>query len=129
MIKLLKHAKSAMTGVNENEKSEEESEEVPSETKSEIETRHKNSEMCEVADPELWMYFNHRDDSPDFPEEPVSESELALHNTMRETNEILVARERRLESEWNEAEARNYLGTMNEIEGLLAETRGLRYNL
>jgi hypothetical protein len=118
-----------MTGVNENEKSEEESEEVPSKTKSEIETRHKNSEMCEVADPELWMYFNHRDDSPDFPEEPVSESELALHNTMRETNEILVARERRLESECNEAEARNSLGTMNEIEGLLAETRGLRYNL
>ena len=64
-----------MTGVHENKESEEESEEVPSETKSEIEAKYKSSETCEVSDPELWMHFNHGEDSPDSPETRISESE------------------------------------------------------
>jgi hypothetical protein len=47
---------------------------------------------------------------------------------MVETNRVLTARERRLLSEWNEAEARNDLVAMEEIENLLVEVRGLRYN-
>ena len=56
-------------------------------------------------------------------------SEIALQNTMMETNALLTAREHRLEAEWDEAEARHDLNSIQEIEGLIAETRGLRYNL
>jgi hypothetical protein len=48
---------------------------------------------------------------------------------MMETNNVLTARERRLQSEWNEAEARNDPIAMEEIENLLSEVRGLRYNV
>ena len=65
VLKLLKCAKSTMTGVHENKESEEESEEVPSETKSEIKARYKSSKMCKISDPELWMHFNYGEDSPD----------------------------------------------------------------
>ena len=88
-----------MTGVPGHEESEQESEEVPCEAESEIETRDMNSEMCEVSDPELWMHFHHGDDSPDTLEAKMSETELALRNTMRERNEFLTAREPRLEAE------------------------------
>ena len=75
------------------------------------------------------MHFNHGEDSPDSPETRISESEIALQNTMMETNALLTAREHRLEAEWDEAEARHDLNSIQEIEGLIAETRGLRYNL
>lgn len=118
-----------MTGVPGHEESEQESEEVPCEAESEIETRDMNSEMCEVSDPELWMHFHHGDDSPDTLEAKMSETELALRNTMRERNEFLTAREHRLEAEQDEAKARHDLDAMNETEGLIAESRGLRYSL
>ena len=55
---------------------------------------------------------------------------MKLHciSAIVETNGVLTARERRLLSEWNEAEARDDVVAMGEIENLLAEVRGLRYN-
>ena len=61
------------------------------------------------------------------PEHPL-DNEAALHSAMVETKGVLTARERRLLSEWNEAEAQNDLVAMEEIENLLVEVRGLRYN-
>eukprot|EP00435_Cladocopium_sp_Y103_P019564 s4601_g4.t1 len=61
LLKILKRAKVSMAGGHGEEENDEESSDVKSETQSEIETRHKNSEMCEVSGPELWMYFSHGD--------------------------------------------------------------------
>ena len=128
VLKLLKRVKSAMTGIQEAEESELLAEE--SETESEIEARYKSSEMCEVSDPELWMHYHHGEASPSPDPSQVDplDNETALHSAMVETNGVLTARERRLLSEWNEAEARNDLVAMEEIENLLVEVRGLRYN-
>ena len=135
VLKFLKRVKSAVTGIQEAEESEaheeSEEEEIPEESPSEIEARYKNSEMCEVSDPELWMHYNHGEDSPSSgpsQDDPL-DNEDALHRAMVETNGVLTARERRLLSEWNEAEARNDVIAMEEIEGLLVEVRGLRYNV
>ena len=135
VLKLLNRVKSAITGIQEaegNELHEEsEEEEIPEESPSEIEARYKNSEMCEVSDPELCMHYNHGENSPSSgpsQDDPL-DNEAALHRAMVETNGVLTARERRLLSEWNEAEARNDVIAMEEIEGLLVEVRGLRYNV
>ena len=87
--------------------------------------------MCEVSDPEIWMHYNHGEDSSSSgpSQDNPLDNEDALHRAMVETNGVLTARERRLLSEWNEAEARNDVIAMEEIEGLLVEVRGLRYNV
>ena len=116
----------------ENELHEEsEEEEIPEESPSEIEARYKNSEMCEASDPELWMHYNHGGNSPSSgpSEDDPLDNEAALHRAMVETTGVFTARERRLLSEWNEAEARNNVIAMEEIEGLLVEVCGLRYNV
>ena len=84
-----------------------------------------------MNDPDLWMHYNHGETSPtpdSFEADPL-DNEDALHRAMVETNGVLTARDRRLLSEWNEAEARNDVIAMEEIEGLLVEVRGLRYNV
>ena len=135
VLKLLKRVKSAITGIVETEESEalaeSDEEEVPEETESEVEARYKNSELCEVSDPDLWMHYNHGEASPtpDSSEADPLDNEDALHRAMVETNGVLTARERRLLSEWNEAEARNDVIAMEEIEGILVEVRGSRYNV
>ena len=90
-----------------------------------------NSEMCEVSDPELWMEYHlgHDDESPDTAEEERTEAERSLLAQMRSTNELLTAREQRLEAEWDEAEMANDLESMDRIGNQIRETRGLRYNL
>jgi hypothetical protein len=134
VLKLLKRVKATMTGIQEAEESaflaEESEEEILEETESEIKARYKSSEMCEVSDSELWMHYNHGEasPSPDPSEEDPHDNEAALHSAMVETNGVLTARERRLLSEWNEAEARDDVVAMGEIENLLVEVRGLRYN-
>ena len=78
------------------------------------------------------MQFHHSDgnhDLPYTPEEKRSPCERALMQTMRETNGLLTAREHRLETEWDEAEAHHDSDAMQQLEGLIAEIRGLRYNL
>ena len=124
-----------MTGTQETEEKEflgeETEEEIPEATESEVEGRYKSSEVCEVSDPEFWTRYNHGEasPSPDPSEDGPHEAETALHSAMMETNNALTARERRLQSEWNEAEARNDPIAMEEIENLLSEVRGLRYNV
>jgi len=133
VLKPVKRVKSAIAGIQETEESElheeSEEEEIPEESPSEIEARYKNSEMCEVSDPELCMHYNHGENSPSSgpsQDDPL-DNEAALHRAMVETNGVLTARERRLPSEWNEAEARNDVIAMEEIEGLLVEVRDLRH--
>jgi hypothetical protein len=123
-----------MTGIQEAEESaflaEESEEEILEETESEIKARYKSSEMCEVSDSVLWMHYHHGEASPSPDPSQVDplDNETALHSAMVETNGVLTARERRLLSEWNEAEARDDVVAMGEIENLLVEVRGLRYN-
>ena len=89
--------------------------------------------MCEVSDPELWMQMHHGDDgggdTPQTPEGDRSELEQQMMQQMRETNEVLTAREHRLEAEWDEARDRNDLDAMDVLEQRIAETRGSRYNI
>jgi hypothetical protein len=77
------------------------------------------------------MHYNHGETSPtpDSSEADPLDNEDALHRAKVETNGVLTARERRLLSEWNETEARNDVIAMEEIEGLLVEVRGSRYNV
>lgn len=107
---------------------EESEEKVPEATESEVEARYDSSEVCEVSDPEFWTHYNHgkASPSPGPSEDGPHEAETALHSAMMETNNVLIARERRFQSEWNEAEARNDPIAMEEIENLLSEVRGLR---
>jgi hypothetical protein len=102
VLKLLKRVKSAVTGIQEAEESE----------------LHEESEEEEIPE-----------ESPSEIEDDPLDNQDALHRAMVETNGVLTARERRLLSEWNEAEARNDVIAMEEIEGLLVEVRGLRYNV
>ena len=128
VLKLLNRAKAALTG--RQVETDDESEEVPSETSSDKGVRYMNSEMCEVSDPELWMEYHHgHDESPDTPEEERAEAERNLLAEMRSTNKVLMAREQRLEAEWDEAEMANDHEAMDRIENQIRETRGLRYNV
>ena len=102
VLKLLKRVKSAVTGIQEAEESE----------------LHEESEEEEIPE-----------ESPSEIEDDPLDNQDALHRAMVETNGVLTARERRLLSEWNEAEARNDVIAMEEIEGLLVEVRGLPYNV
>ena len=47
---------------------------------------YKNSEMCEVSDPELWMRYNHGGNSPSSSpsEDDPLDNEVALHRAMVE---------------------------------------------
>ena len=105
----------------------------PSETEGGKALRYSNSEICEVSDPELWMQMHHGDesdgDTPQAPENERSEIEQRMMQQMRETNEVFLAREHRLEAEWYEAQDRNNLDAMDALELQIAETRGLRYNI
>ena len=69
------------------------------------------------------------DEPSDTPEEERSPAERALLQTMRETNKPLTAREHRLAAEWDEAELRNDVDGMAHLDGLISETRGLRFNI
>ena len=137
VLKLLKRARATMTGNHETDESEsvgEESEEKIGETDAELEARYKNSEMCEVSDPELWMHYNHGESSPssssDLSQDPPhGADETSLHRAMIETNEVLTAREQRLEAEWDEAELKNDYDSMRRLENLILETRNLRYSI
>ncbi|CAL1155516.1 unnamed protein product [Cladocopium goreaui] len=62
-------------------------------------------------------------------DQPTGHSEASLHQQMAETNALLLAREQRLEAEWDEAELRNDRETMHEIENMIIETRNLRYSI
>ena len=68
-------------------------------------------------------------DTPQTPENERSEMEQRMMQQMRETNEVLLAREHRLEAEWDEAQDRKNLDAMDVLELQIAETRGLRYNI
>ena len=136
VLKLLKRAQSRMTGNQETDESEsvgENDEEEMIETDAEVEARYKSSELCEVSDPELWMHFNHGESplssSNASEDQPTGHSEASLHQQMAETNALLLAREQRLEAEWDEAEMRNDRETMHEIENMIIETRNLRYSI
>ena len=69
------------------------------------------------------------DEQPDTPEEERAEAERSLLAEMRSTNELLTAREHRLEAEWDEAQQVNDLESMDRIAHLIRETRGLRYSV
>ena len=129
VLKLLNRAKAACSG--RQVESDDESEEVPSETSSDKGVRYMNSEMCEVSEPELWMENHHGndDESPDTPEKERSPEERRFLETMRSTNELLSTRESRLQADYNEAELCNDLDAMERIDLLISETRGLRYNV
>ncbi|CAL1127695.1 unnamed protein product [Cladocopium goreaui] len=102
VLKLLKRARATMTGNHETDESEsvgEESEEKIGETDAELE------------DP------------------PHGADETSLHRAMIETNEVLTAREQRLEAEWDEAELKNDYDSMRRLENLILETRNLRYSI
>ena len=124
VLKLLKRAKTACTG--RQSESDDESEDVPSETSCDKGVRYMNAEMCEVSDTEVWMEYHHgtADESPHTPEEERSPEERRFLETMRSTNELLTTREHRLQSDLNEAELRNDLDAMERIELLSSETRG-----
>ena len=118
VLKLLNRAKTACTG--RQGESDDESEEVPSETSSDKGVRYMNAEMCEVSDPELWiqwMEYHHGNDDepPDTPEEKRSPDERRLLETMRSTSKLLTAREHRLEAEWDEAQQVHDLEFMDRI--------------
>ena len=123
---MLNRAKVACT--RHRGESEDESEEEPSATSSDKGVRYMIAEMCEVSDPEVWMEYHHgNDDEPrDTPEEERTEAERSLLAEMRSTNELLTARHHRLEAEWDEAQQVNDLESMDLIENLIRETRGLR---
>ena len=137
VLKLLKRARATMTGNHETDESEsvgEESEEEIGETDADLEARYKNSEMCEVSDPELWVHYNHGESSPSSSsnlsqDPPHGADETSLHRAMIETNEVLTAREQRLEAEWDEAELRNDYDSMCRLENQILETRNLRYSI
>eukprot|EP00435_Cladocopium_sp_Y103_P038993 s1906_g10.t1 len=99
-----------MTGTETEERETEENSEVESETCSQTERRYKDSKICEVSDPEMWMTLNHGDSEPcDSPPLDPSLAEPPLQ-AMREANEILTAREHRLEAEWDEPEMSDAMG-------------------
>ena len=92
--------------------------------------RYMNCGMSEVSDPDLWQMWHHGVPSANDP--PGDHRRFAddhMHQIMRETNELLERRRRRLEADYDIASDANDLEAMEHIDSQINECVGLMYNL
>ena len=82
--------------------------------------------MSEDSEPDLWQLWHHGVPSvSDPPNDHRRYADDHMHQIMRETNELLERRRRRLESDYDAA----YLKAMEHIDSQINECVGLSYNL
>ena len=86
--------------------------------------------MDEVSDPGLWQLWHHGTRSPT--DEPAAHRRYAdghIEHMMKDTNDILRRRLRRLEAEYDAASDANDINLMEQLDSQITECNGLMYNL
>ena len=86
--------------------------------------------MSEDSEQDLWQLWHHGVPSvTDPPSDHRRYADDHMHQIMRETNELLERRRRRLESDYDAASDANDLKAMEHIDRQINECVGLSYNL
>ena len=92
--------------------------------------RYLTCSMDEVSDDDLWRHLHHgRPDDDDSPHEQRSYSDPELQSMMRETNDVLRGRIRRLRHDLEAASLINDAAAMDSIESQIFEAQNLMYNI
>ena len=92
--------------------------------------RYQQSSLEEVSDDEFWRYIHHG--KPDDDEDASAHrtySDAHMESVMRETNDLLNARIRRLRGEYENSELVNDMMAMESITDQIDEAAHLRYNI
>ena len=92
--------------------------------------RYSQSTMDEVSDPGLWQLWHHG--TPSATDEPAEHRRYAdghIEQMMKDTNDILCRRLRRLEAEYDAASEANDIDLMDQLNSQITERSGLMYNL
>lgn len=92
--------------------------------------KYMNCGMSEVSKPDLWQMWHHGVPSvSDPPSDHRRYADDHMYQIMRETNELLERRRRRLEQEYDEASDANDIEAMKHIDSQINECVGLMYSL
>ena len=92
--------------------------------------RYLRCSMDEVSDDEFWRHLHHgRPADGDSPRDQRSYSDAELESMMRETNDVLRSRIRRLRQELEIAEAESNQPAMEAIESQIFEAQNLMYSI
>ena len=86
--------------------------------------------MDEVSDPGLWQLWHHG--TPSATDEPSAHRQYAdghIEQMMKDTNDIVRRRFRRLEAEYDAASDANDITLMHQLDSQITECNGLMYNL
>ena len=137
VLKLLKGAKTESkqkeaikTNVEGAEEEKGTDDESVGETPQERFERYSQSTMDEVSDPGLWQLWHHG--TPSATDEPSAHRQYAdghIEQMMKDTNDIVRRRFRRLEAEYDAASDANDITLMHQLDSQITECNGLMYNL
>ena len=137
VLKLLKGAKTESkqkeaikTNVEGAEEEKGTDDESVGETPQERFERYSQSGMDEVSDPGLWQLWHHG--TPSVTDEPSAHRQYAdghIEQMMKDTNDILRRRLRRLEAEYDLASTANDIDLMHQLDSQITECNGLMYNI
>ena len=137
VLKLLKGAKTEdkqkeaiKTNVEGAEEERGTDDESVGETPQERFERYSQSTLDEVSDPGLWQLWHHG--TPSATDEPSAHPQYAdghIEQMMKNTNDILRRRLRRLEAEYDAASDANDINLMHQLNSQIDECNGLMYNI
>ena len=137
VLKLLKGAKTESkqkeaikTNVEGAEEEKGTDDESVGETPQERFERYSQRTLDEVSDPGLWQLWHHG--TPSVTHEPSAHRQYAdghIEQMMKDTNDILRRRLRRLETEYDAASDANDINLMHQLNSQIDECNGLMYNI